>query len=237
MKDYSVAITTYNRPEMTIRAIMSVIERPQVVEVILVDDASTRDNVKKLMDLIASFVPDKFYAKLCAYWNQTNLGMSKNKALAVNLCSVSRALILDSDNYILDGFFEAADKYDLSSETILMPECALPDFKYTEFCGQLIYKKNISDYISNPLFQCALNTCNYIVNPKIYENVYSPNDLIKETDTLWFNYLWLKAGLNLFIVPGMNYMHDVHPGSGWLKNADYNTQKSNEIVELIKTTL
>jgi hypothetical protein len=36
------------------------------------------------------------------------------------------------------------------------------------------------------------------------------------------------------IVPGMSYIHEVHEGSGWLQNADYNIKKADEIIDLIK---
>jgi glycosyltransferase involved in cell wall biosynthesis len=227
---FSVAITTYNRPEMTLRAISSVIHNPLCKDVIIVDDHSTPENVKMLFDLITEI---KNKQKLTIIVNPENIGMSRNKNKAIYLATSETVLILDSDNYVLDGFFEKAKEFSHLRNTILMPANALPEFHYSDFAGRVIDKDNIKEYLDNPIFRVLLNTCNYFVPREKYHATYKYNPDIKETDTLWFNYLWLKDGGRFFIVPGMDYIHEIHEGSGWLQNSDYNMKKSDEIIKLI----
>lgn len=227
---FSIAITTYNRPEMTARAIKSVINNPLCENIIVVDDHSETQNINKLMELIR---PLGRRDKIALIVNPENIGMSRNKNKAIYCCNTERVLILDSDNYINEGFLESAAEFGHMRSTILMPQNAFPDFHYTDFAGRLFDKDSIKEFLDNPIFRVMLNTCNYIVPREKYHEVYEYNPEIKETDTLWFNYLWLKAGGKFFVVPGMNYVHEVHAGSGWLQNADYNMKKSDEIIKLI----
>ena len=228
---FSVAITTYNRPEMTTRAIKSVINDPLCADMIVVDDHSTSANVIKLINSIAASLEGKRLVTFIE--NPENIGMSRNKNKAIFLSKCEKVLILDSDNYLLDGFLAKAAGFVHMKDTILMPEKAMPEFNYADFASRIIDKHTIKEFLYNPIFQVMLNTCNYIVPRELYHKVYQHNPEIKETDTLWFNYLWLKAGYKFFIVPGMEYIHEIHEGSGWLQNADYNLKKSDEIIELI----
>ena len=59
--------------------------------------------------------------------------------------------------------------------------------------------------------------------------IYEPNSEMKATDTLWFNYLWLKAGNKFHIVEGMEYFHRTHADSGFLQDVQYNMSKSAEL--------
>jgi len=36
--------------------------------------------------------------------------------------------------------------------------------------------------------------------------VYNRNDFYKAADSIWFNYLWLKAGGKIKVVEGMEYI-------------------------------
>lgn len=81
------------------------------------------------------------------------------------------------------------------------------------------------------MFEQHLNTCNYVVPANRYCEVFREDASVKETDTIHFAYLWLKAGNKFHIVPGMRYGHLVHPESGWLKNANYNIKKGHEIMK------
>ena len=235
MNHFSVAITTFNRPEMTLRAIKSVINNPLCDEIVIVDDSSTPENIDELRRLPENN-PDlriQFRDKLKLIVNPENVGMSRNKNKAIYCCKNEKVLILDSDNYLIDGFFEAAQAYIHMPNTLLMPEQAMPEFIYTEFVGRIIDRNTVKQFLGIPMFQVLLNTGNYIVPRELYHTTFEYNPEIKETDVLWFNYLWLKAGYKFFIVPGMNYIHDVHAGSAWLQNVNYNLKKGNEIIDLI----
>jgi glycosyltransferase involved in cell wall biosynthesis len=235
MNHFSVAITTFNRPEMTLRAIKSVINNPLCDEIVIVDDSSTPENVDQLRR-IPENNPDlriQFRDKVKLIVNPENMGMSRNKNKAIYCCKNQRVLILDSDNYLLDGFYEAAQAYIHMQDTILLPEKAMPEFIYSEFVGRIIDGNSIKQFLHIPMFEVLLNTGNYIVPREKYHSVYEYNEEIKETDVLWFNYLWLKAGCKFFVVPGMDYIHEVHAGSAWLQNMEYNLAKGKETIKLI----
>jgi hypothetical protein len=87
----------------------------------------------------------------------------------------------------------------------------------------------LSDLMGN----ACLNTCNYLVHRDTYLNVFKEHD-VKGTDTIAFNYEWLKAGKKLFIVPGMEYDHLIHEGSGFMKDADFNMKKAEEYKKKIQ---
>lgn len=90
-------------------------------------------------------------------------------------------------------------------------------------------KPNLND----PLCNCLFNTCNYVVHRDSYISIWEENKEMKGSDTIWFNYLWLKAGKSFFVVPGMHYQHRVHNGSGFMQDVDYNMTKAEEIKQLI----
>jgi len=168
--------------------------------------------------------------------NPVNLGMSLNKRKAIREAETDAVIIFDSDNEIDSSYIDTIEReWPLDPETIYAPSFAKPKFDYRHFAGQTFDKKNISDLISDPMGNCAANTCNYVVNKEKYIEIYEANDMIKETDTLWMLMLWIKAGYKFKIVDGMEYMHLVHAGSAWLKNANYNLKKAEEINEIIRS--
>ena len=83
------------------------------------------------------------------------------------------------------------------------------------------------------MFNCLLNTCNYAVNKNAYLDTYRFNPDMIATDTIWFNYCWLKAEKSLFVVEDMKYFHRVHDESGFMEEVKYNMKKAEEIKELI----
>lgn len=232
----SLAITTYNRTLMTVESFEKVLNDDRISEIVIVDDCSNREILNDLSIIIARMDDKKDKVKL--FVNYENIGMSRNKAKAISLCKEDFAIIFDSDNVLiseyLDAFEKVYNKFKYSKNTIFMPSGALPKFDYSEFKGCTIDKYNVNSFIDIGLFGCLINTCNYIVPVKSYAQVYCHNPEMKETDTAWFNYLWLKNGNLFYVVPDMVYNHLVHDGSGFMENLDYNMQKSKEITEMIK---
>lgn len=229
----SLALTTYNRYDMLLDSFQEVLQDPRIDEIVIVDDCSTDDTYLRLVDYAA------VHSKIKVFANPENLGMSRNKAQAVKHCSNEWVLLFDSDNKLdksyLNAFWEQVRSPDeLVKNVIYCPEFAKPQFDYRKFSGEYLDYDTIKKHLNDPMFACHLNTSNYIVPKSEYLKVYQHNPEVKETDTVWFAYLWLKAGNKFFITNNMVYDHRVHSGSGWLENAAYNTKKGNEILKLIK---
>lgn len=73
----------------------------------------------------------------------------------------------------------------------------------------------------------------FFINRDAYLRVYESNRDMKATDTAWFNYLWLKSGGSFYVVPGMEYYHRQHSGSGFLQDAAYNMKQAEKIKKMM----
>lgn len=225
----SIAVTTFNRSHMTVKAFEQVLNDDRVTEIVIVDDCSDPGEYAKLSELVAGM------PKVKLNWNHQNIGMSRNKARAIEACSNEWVMILDSDNVIDSSYFDALEKVELRKDIIFCPEFARPNFSFLELAGMTFDRYNAGEHIGQRAFEVLLNTSNNVVHRESYGRVYRYNDRIKEADTIWFNYLWLVNGGSLHVVPGMQYDHLVHKDSGWLSNAAENTRKANELKALIKS--
>lgn len=219
---FTLAVTHYNRSELLKQCFPSLVG--QVDEIVIQDDCSSRDEIKELLTNHSD------HAKI--YANTVNIGMSRNKAEAVSNSENNWVILFDSDNIITPAYLQAIPKK-LDQNTIYCPSFARPDFDYRKFEGVKIDLSNIKDFIKIPMFDCHLNTANYLVNRKVYVENYAYNPDVRGNDTVWHAYNHLANGGSFFIVPGMEYFHRVHPGSEYLKHTDYNLRQGEEIKKLI----
>lgn len=223
----SLCITTYNRYELLMESFAQVLDDDRISEIVIVDDCSTDEIYGKVLAAVFDM------PKVRLYRNQQNLGMSLNKKRAVELSKNEWCILFDSDNIIAPDYLNNIDLADLRSYIIYCPSFARPQFDYRSFSNYEIDQGNVCAFIKKPLAEPVLNTCNYLVNRERYLSVYQPNPEMKGTDTIWFNYLWLKAGNSFYVVPGMEYYHRVHEGSGFLADCDYNMMQAKKIKKLI----
>lgn len=228
----SLAITHYNRFDMVVESFAQVIDDPRVSEILLMDDASTDGSYQKL---VTHF---KGNEKVKIVRQGQNRGMAQNKTDAVAHCKNDWVILFDSDNIIgpdyLDALGADMQKNGRPPETwILMPSFARPGFNYNEFSGKTFSRKHVTDFFGYKMAECLLNTCNFFVNRDAYLRVYEHNRDMKATDTAWFNYLWLKSGGSFYVVPGMEYYHRQHSGSGFLQDAGYNMKQAERIKKMI----
>lgn len=230
MRKYSLCLTNYNRVELLLRSFQLVLSDPRIDEVIICDDASDADILFNLRKRIEDLLNPK--VKLIV--NQGNIGMAANKFKSVSLAQNEWVILFDSDNILGPDYLDALDNEKLLPHYIYMPDFAKPNFDYREFSGHEIATWKAQTLIDNNMFGCLLNTCNYVVNKQNYLSTWEYNAAIKGTDTLWFNYLWLKSGRHFKVVRGMQYEHTVHDGSEWLKHANYNMFMGTEIMDSIK---
>ena len=235
IKQLSLCITNYNRTDKVIRAFEQVVNDDRISEIIIVDDCSLIPNFQELVRLTDPFGP-----KVKIYRNEENFGMSLNKVEAIKKASNDWCILFDSDNIIDSSYLDALlslpqfqGNIDYQN-VIFCPDFAKPQFNYQCYSFGLFSSETIKEFLHQSEMGCLLNTCNYVVNKHSYLEVFDFNPEIMGTDTLWFNYLWLKSGRYFYVVPGMQYQHEVHDGSEWLKHASYNLKKGEEIIELIE---
>lgn len=216
--------TTYQRVSLTIKAVNSVIDDPRVQRIMVVDDFSDANVFDQLFHYFRDF------PKVDLYRNNENKGMGKNKERAICLSPTEWCIIADSDNEYPKQYIDAIEKIpELESNTIYCPSHAAPSFDFRKFSERTFDKNNIKELVEDPMGNCSMNVCNYLVHRDEYINVYEHNPEMKATDTLFFNMLWLKTGNKFHIVEGMEYFHRTHADSGFLKDVEYNMAKSAEL--------
>lgn len=223
----SLCITTYNRFQYLRESFAQVINHPRITEIILMDDCSNMEIFRQIEGL-KSLSP-----KIKVYRQARNRGMAYNKYTSVGYATNDFCILFDSDNTLTTEYVDAIP-YDLGHDTIYCPDWAMPQFDYRAFAGKTITRENVGKYLGRQMFEQHLNTCNYVVPTREYCSVFEENSSIRETDTAYYAYLWLRTGGKFYIVPGMRYAHLVHSESGWLKNADYNIKKGHEILKMIE---
>ena len=87
----TLAITTYNRPEMTVKAFEQVAYDDRINEILIMDDHSEWDNFIKLKELVSK------YTKVSLVRNAKNLGCYHNKRKAVQESYNHWVILLDTD--------------------------------------------------------------------------------------------------------------------------------------------
>lgn len=245
----SLCITTYNRYELTIESFAKVIDDPRIDDIVILDDCSEPETRTKLMNYLCYLNnnnnPSAGKISLC--FQDHNVGMSKNKRDAIALARNEWVIIFDSDNVIdptyLDAFYNyirkpiSGDITILGESTIFCPDFAKPKFDYTVYSqsGMPAFSRfNAGKFIVNDDFNCLMNTCNYIVNRDFYLKTYKHNQQHKASDTIWHNYNHLLAGGNFHVVPGMQYFHRIHNGSGFMDGVEENMANAAQVRRLIQ---
>lgn len=224
----TLAITTFNRYEMLLESFTPVLTNPRIDEILIMDDHSEDKYWNKIKDLA------KFNPKIKVCRQAANRGMSVNKRDAVFNSKNDWVILFDSDNICGPDYVNNIPVH-LKPNTIYCPWFAKPNFDYRVFKDDTVSKNTLKhlNRIDHTALNCLLNTCNYVVHRESYLKTWEENKSVKASDTIWFNYLWLKSNGVMYVVAGMEYEHRVHNGSGFLENVDYNMLKAEETKKLI----
>lgn len=217
-RSLSLCVTTFNRDEMTYRAIAGAIDDDRISEIVIVDDLSNDSIYSSLAQLVSTI------GKVKLHRNPTNLQCYRNKKNAISRASNEFVVIFDSDNCFSRGFVDAIYQQTWRRDTVLAPEWARPTFDYRHFAGQVITKQNVAGYLGLPRFDNLMNTMNYFVHRDEYIKIFEQSNLDGVTDldpwtadTMYQNFNWLKAGNRIEVVRGLQYDHLVHRDSHYMK--------------------
>jgi len=223
------AVTVYNRYDLLLESFAGIISDERIDEILVMDDCSEDKYWNKIKDL------PKFNPKIKVVRQASNRGMSENKRDAVFNSKHDWVILADSDNVFDKRYIDALmNVKSFVPEIIYCPSFAAPNFDYRKYQGNSYFKSSSFELLFQETeFSCLMNTCNYVVNREAYLKAWVENKTIKCADTIWFNYLWLKAGNGFFIVPDMHYNHRVHNGSGFLEDISYNMANAEKIKKLI----
>jgi glycosyltransferase involved in cell wall biosynthesis len=167
--------------------------------------------------------------KIRLFKNNKQLGAFLNKVECIKHAANDWVCLIDSDNYASEDYFISFFR-DINanpiSNVIYTPAFAKPSFDFRRLEGKVINKGNISEFLT-PLYKnvlkVALNVGNFIIHKSCYDiitnliktepDVKTISEIFISTDVLFMNYLLLKNGFNIKIVPDMEYDHLLHEGN------------------------
>ena len=132
----SLAVTSYNRSNKTVRSFSNVLSDDRITEIIIVDDHSD----EKTFNDLSSQINLLGYSKLKIYRNTKNLGAFLNKCRAIDLASNDWIILLDSDN-IIDASYLDSLPTELDEKIFYLPsvaECISPNLDYSRYSGKLL---------------------------------------------------------------------------------------------------
>lgn len=218
----SLVLTTCNRFESFLKNnIDKYLQNRYIHEIVVLDDCSA--DYDKLMTAYTD------HPKVKVHKQPKNVGAYHNKIDAMNLASpeCDWICLMDSDNFCTPSYFEALfacwEKRGSDPNVIYCPVRAGP-FDFRKWNDQTISKVNWNDAYTDIL----ANTGNYVFHRSIVPIMNQHRATHSQVqphaaDAIYMNYVWVKSGCSLHVVPGMEYEHVVHPGSTYL-----NTQKESE---------
>lgn len=223
----SLILTSFNYSWCIQDALREAVKNPMIREIVIVDDNS--DDAEQLVRKVKEAKSDK----IRLIHSTRSRKAFHNKLYALKQSSTEWAILLDADNYFHKGFLDTlVAQYPWNPRVIYCPSKALkvtdgkPDgaLDYTPFIGDWDLEAVKSKYSpENQMFDCLLNTGNYMVHVPTFIKQFAQSDLSKPShvlsyDVLYANYFWLKAGGKLQVVPGLEYFHRVGHGSNYIRN-------------------
>lgn len=225
---FSLCITNYERTDLLFQSFEKVLDDPLLAEIIISDDCSSKENFKIVKDYC------KDLPKVVLLRNKENLGMSRNKMVAIERAKMDYCIIFDSDNVITPEYLKILSVFNRYPNVINMPSSGGDGLDFSRLSNWYISKANVKKALKYPEAAMMLNTCNYCVHRESYLKTYEYDASVLGSDTVWFNYLWLKKGGAFVVVPDLTYFHRVHTASGFMKHLEYNTQMCKTTIGLIE---
>lgn len=204
MREISLAIPTFNRVDLLFQSFDKVKDNDAIGEIVIVDDASD-GNVYKEIEERAKWIP-----KIKLFRNEQNRDCYYNKFTAVSYCSNEWTILLDSDNTIdFNYLYRLSQISQWNPKTAYLPSLAAPHFDYRKYEGLEVTKENVREFMEDSTFRTCLNTANYFVNRDFYIKCWDGSINPHTSDSIYMNYLYLKNGGSLYIVPSLTYQHRV----------------------------
>ena len=223
----TLCLTTWNRDSMTFDAFRQVLNDDRISEIVIVDDCSDERIYNNLAFMVNGI------GKVKLYRNETNLGCYHNKRKSVELAQNEWVIVFDSDNILTKEYLDNIPEVWVKTN-IYQPEFARPHFDFRKFSGTVVSAFNVKNYMRLPHFTTMLNAMNFFINRDEFLKIPHRKEETWTADSIYFNYLWLKAGNKIYVTPGMQYDHLVHNGSHYKANVHKTGNFYNEVERMLK---
>lgn len=231
----TVAIPTMRRWNFLKEQIPIALSRPEVAEVLLCDE--TGEDVAA-----ASASPWAADPKLRLVINPRRLGIYQNKRRCIELAQSPMVAVLDSDNAFTDEWFETLSEAVVKGGRGLIYASAdfmtvntaggTPTHPCAEFSGLRIQgSEDWNLLLTKPRSHFLTNDGNWVV-PRVPALDALPastrSDTVEAADAIYMMRCFIAHGLRVWYVPGLEYIHRVHPGSSWLQTEAASTRILNQ---------
>lgn len=211
----SLCITHYNRFEMLKECFAQVIDDPRIDEIVIQDDFSDQECWQQVDEYFGKIPKVKLFR------NAANVQVYQNKMRAIRNAAGPWCILFDSDNIIEPKYLDVIYGFGpWDHRTSYLPDFAMPTFDYRLFDDCLIGKNNVSKIMDIAKFDCLINTMNGMYFRSEYLRLWDASGFEPiSADSMYLNYLLLKGGNTLYVVPGLEYYHRVHAGSHYKLNS------------------
>ena len=239
----SIAIPTFRNFEFLKYSISSYLFEPLISEIVVVDDAFSRDAEQISLWLEASNFSATQKAKITIHSSDKKRGALKNKIRAISLCKGEWVALIDSDNFIDKHYLNPLVHYWQFLNPLNIPPTTAKTFIFapellrmaTNFSSETIQYFNFTsvrlevgdinsktwDTIRYHKWANAfLNTGNYVVHAPTILNVWhslAQDDLLEPfgMDVLVMNKVAVQAGMTITTIPNSMYCHTIGHSSLW----------------------
>jgi hypothetical protein len=229
----TIAIPTMDRWSFLKESLPELLDRPEVVEVIVCDENG--NDAKQIAQS-----PLAHHPRLRVVVNPRVLGIYENKRKCLELVKYSDwVALLDSDNFFREEFFDVlSDVIDLSDHTIIYASAEAKHVNYKdnsvkvyteEFVGLNLTAKVWNSVLEMPRWNFLLNEGNWVVPVDVLKTLPSSvksSDLLA-ADAIYMLKCFVAGGFTVRYVPGLTYLHIVHDESTWLKTDRESTRILN----------
>lgn len=220
----SLCIPVYNRFELLLESFDKVKDDPRISEICIYSDGSNWEYNEKLCNnLVASkFLGGDYvfpqnitsiYPKLKLTVNSTNLGVHFAKRNAVAMASNPFVILFDSDNVISIDYLDILYSIlEWDENMAYQPSYLYPNFDFRDKEGLTVSKSNLQQVLNTPNNRLDTwgNAQNFFIHRDNYLKVWEEGTNVNGNDSLWFFYLWMKAGKSMTLVPNLKYFHRIH---------------------------
>lgn len=220
MPKLTLCIPTMNRWNFLQKNLPVYLENPYIDEIVVCDENG--EDVKKINENFTN-------PKLKVFTNSSRLGSFFNKRQSVVHASNEWVCLIDSDNLAPLSYFEAwfefigkngLEKKIIYSPSFTIPQANHPGFDFRHLMNEELTLDNTWNIFKKRNVETLLNCGNYIVNKDLFLEASGLPEYASRClglCSIFKNYLLLRAGGRLQLVPNMSYHHIVHDGSYYVE--------------------